>query len=122
MFEAEAKNDDELIQQVSKVISWLVNQGLDGVEEQIAVASEWEGGHVGDFLIAVRPPSLTGWAYHQLALLLVNRQPMQTCDECGRSFISKDRRQRFCSATCGNRARQRRFVAQHAADKGREGK
>jgi hypothetical protein len=35
----------------------------------------------------------------------------RNCEACAEPFVPADPRQRFCSSTCGNRARSRRYRA-----------
>lgn len=111
MFQAAAADDGELLMQVSKVIALVISEGLNGTEQGIVSGAEWGDPPALDrFMLAARPPDLLGYAYHQVAMLLVNRVPTAPCQDCGRYFLVTDQRQRYCSKTCGNRARHRRWL------------
>jgi hypothetical protein len=117
-FEARADTDDELYAQTSKSIAWHLAEGLSGVEEGVLSGVDWEtrpgsrtaGGPL-DFRFAVRPRDLVGYAFHQVAMKIVNRAAMTACAECGRMFEIHDARQQYCADRCANRARRRRWVA-----------
>jgi hypothetical protein len=114
-FDGEAKSADELVDQATQLVTYWTNQGLRGVDFKVVPSAHW-GGQVGDFSLSAHTPTLLGSAYQQLAQAIVGRMPMRSCPECGRYFVFKDKRQRFCSATCGSRARQRRFAERQQED------
>jgi hypothetical protein len=58
--------------------------------------------------LAVAPSTLLGYCYLTVAAAAA-REPLARCEECQLPFVVEDARQRYCSAACGNRARQRRF-------------
>jgi hypothetical protein len=114
-FQAPAADDDELRQQASVAVAWLVSEGLKGAEERLEADVQWGygpdegGGDPGQLHLSVHPPSLLALIYHQLAMLFTGRVPLSTCDECGRFYAMDDPRKRFCSPTCANRSRRRRW-------------
>jgi hypothetical protein len=117
LFQAPAASLDELYAQVSVVIARAVSEGLQGVEEGLEAAVEWEtapgsgiAGPPGQFVFSAHAPHLVGYAYHQLALLLVQRVPLGTCEGCGRFFRVEHGRQRYCSPRCAGRVRWRRWA------------
>ena len=65
----------------------------------------------GSLGIRIQPESLTSVCYLSVALALADKQPVGICVDptCERPFFITDRRQRFCSRTCGNRVRLQRF-------------
>lgn len=103
------RNDEELIKQATQLVVLLIDGGLTGVDYALA---GFAGGH---FAFTAQPPHLLGMAYHQLARAIVARVPLRECDECGRYFEVSNRGKRFCSKTCGGRARQRRFAQRQEA-------
>jgi hypothetical protein len=114
-FDGTAKSDDELIDQATQLVAYWTNQGLIGVESKVTPSAHYTDprgnrGEAGGFSMSAHATTLLGLAYHQLALTITMRIPLRECVECGRYFEIKDRRQRFCSPTCGSRARQRRFA------------
>lgn len=106
-FQAPPANDEELTMQATKAVAWLVSDGLEGTEERIDPASpndpEW------GFAFNAHPPNLLGYLYHELAMALTTRVPLGSCVECQRFYPITDRRQRFCSKTCADRARHRTY-------------
>jgi hypothetical protein len=101
----------------------VVSEGLEGATQSVTVAFEWETGpgarvpgYPGTFLFSPRPPDLSGYAWHQLAMAIVNRAPMRSCEKSGRTFPVRDRRQRFCAPTCASRARYRRWSSKRQPD------
>jgi hypothetical protein len=109
-----------MLEQANLAITFFLNVGLEDVRERVTPASTWyvvdsEDANEpppspAEFFLTPMPPDLLGHAYHQLALMVATRAPVRTCDECGRVFTIRDRRQRFCTTTCAGRARYRRFV------------
>lgn len=104
-------DDADILGLASMFVASMVSLGLRGVEEGL-------GTTVGEytpmaapqrFFLQPRPADLLGHAYHQLAVRIVGQVPISECAECSRLFVVEDRRQRFCSKTCGNRARYRRW-------------
>lgn len=67
----------------------------------------------GTWRLGLAPSNLVGVAYLSVALALADRQPFAICEDrtCRRAFFVTDGRQRFCSSTCANRTRYRRFRA-----------
>ncbi|MCY3842725.1 MAG: CGNR zinc finger domain-containing protein [Acidobacteria bacterium] len=67
----------------------------------------------GTWRLGLAPRNLVGVAYLSVALALADRQPIAICEDrtCRRAFFVTDGRQRFCTSTCANRTRYRRFRA-----------
>lgn len=116
---ARVTTEGELYAQVSQALARAISERLEGVQEMVTAAVEWESDGrpraPGTFLFTAHAPHLLGYAYHDLALQIVTRTPMSTCIECGRVFVIKDQRQQYCSAPCGGRARYRRWAEKHRA-------
>src|SRR5262245_20336323 len=108
-----------LLARMGYAVAQRVSAGLAGVEEQIAAGVQFvsaetgERGSAGTFYFRPRAPHLLALVYHRLARLLVERTPIEPCEECGRIFVVTDRRQRYCSPQCGNRVRFRRWAKTH---------
>ena len=116
-FEAPASSNDELLQQASIAIGMLISQQLAGTSFGIeAACHESYDNAPGNFVFSPAPPTLLGWAYFQLATLLVERQPMMTCEGCERIFVRRDPRQTFCEPACSARYRNRK---KYDIDRGR---
>ena len=71
----------------------------------------------GTLRIGIRADSLASVCYLSvaLALALADKMPVAFCADpaCRRPFFPADKRQRFCSRTCGNRVRFQRFTDRH---------
>ena len=65
--------------------------------------------------LGMMPNTLAGACYLSVALTLVDREPIGICAEpsCRKIFFIEDGRQRFCTATCANRARFKRYKERH---------
>ncbi len=109
LFETAATDDEDLLLHASSFVAWLVSEGLKGTEQRLDASSRWDGGDPGGFVLNVHAPHLLAYMYHELAMLLAAKRPLMTCAECSASFPMTDSRQRFCSTTCANRARHRRY-------------
>jgi len=114
-FEAPAESDGELLTAASVLVSWIVNEKLAGMEHGMTAACQWEGqargvrGEPGVWRLQPRPKNLLGFIYYELALSIVEGFHARICEGCRTAFRVVDQRQRFCSATCANRARYRRW-------------
>ena len=111
--------DESFYLHVTNVLAAATISGLEKVEVGIAAAHGLakDGkrlGGAGDFILTANPPNLLGYAYHQLAHIMNRGEPGSRCPECGRVFIIKDRRQRFCSPQCAQRGRYRRWKEKQA--------
>ncbi len=111
MFEVKASNDLELFSQVSVYVATGISEGLRGVDQGILATVQFEGGRAGEFALGIYPETLTGVAYHELSMLIVNQKPVRKCIECGQAFLVKDQRQQYCGMSCSNRARYKRWSA-----------
>jgi len=110
LFSAPPANERETLEQIAKTIALIINQGLNGVGQGIAAHQvDFEVGQLGGFAFIARPHNLLGYIYHELAMLIVNQVPVNTCEGCGRVFLVKDVRQKYCSPQCSNRARFNRW-------------
>ena len=109
------ETDEELMIGVSQAVAGLVSEGLAGVELRVDSDVEWgvgpngETGRPDGFRLAPQISDLVGLAYYALALRINERIPLAECGECERFFIVDDPRRRFCSTTCANRSRRRRW-------------
>jgi hypothetical protein len=113
--EPQPETDEELLIGASQALAALLSDGLAGVELRMNSDVEWRVGPDGEtgrpdgFRLAPQIGDLVGLAYYELALHITERMPMAACGECERFFIVDDPRRRFCSTTCANRSRRRRW-------------
>jgi len=70
---------------------------LDHVDTAMPVHANWE--------FVLTAGSLSAAIHHTLADLIVAGREMRFCEDCGRVFLVRDRRQRFCNETCAARTR-----------------
>lgn len=117
-FQERAETDEQLYQQTSALIARLIDQKLTGVQMGIKAACEFErpdkpgeAQPPGVFVLTAFSPTLIAHIYYGAAMMIVNRVPASNCVQCGRMFIVRDGRQKYCSPTCGANARYHRFVA-----------
>ncbi len=108
-------DDNELLAAASIAIGDNISDGLRAVSARVIAASAYENGKIGEFLFAPTAANLLGMLYHQLAILVVNRFEVRVCDGCGAVFPVHDKRQRYCTGACANRARFRRHVERKRA-------
>jgi hypothetical protein len=121
MFKAPAENDEELLEQASVAVAWLISENLDGVEQRVAPAVLWDRGRWTTGSTG-RVPHIRSHA--ALARVYLQRvcapccgaRTDDACHECGRLFPVHDARQRFCSARCANRQRYRRWAERRRAE------
>jgi predicted nucleic acid-binding Zn ribbon protein len=113
-FYARIPDDDrECLETVSLLLAERITRGMEGCSWTLVAACTLsrdgvrEGGPM-DFLFGEDPPNLVAAAYAQLAHLLVNKVPVNTCGGCGIMFIPKRAGQKYCSQRCSNRLRKAR--------------
>ena len=73
------------------------------------------GGYPGALRFVLKPPDLLTWAYLQLGAVVARPEDVARCEACDKYFERTDLRQRYCSARCSSRARQRRYQARQGA-------
>jgi len=69
------------------------------------------------FVFGAVPNTLLDVIWLELARSITAHDRMRYCALCGKPFFTKGTRARFCSASCANRDRQRRFVARKKAQR-----
>ena len=120
---SQATNDDEYLVRASMVLAELMSERLAGCREGIAAACAFQGadgdpmGGPGVFMYDVRPPNLEAAAYSHLARLIVSRAELRDCPGCGRTFVPKSRKQKYCTPRCASTTRGQRFRERHQAEK-----
>lgn len=113
-------SDADVLERATRFVATVISDGLTNVELTVSPALESNEdrsevfGTVGAFMLAPHVPNLLGLAYYRVALEIVERRPMRTCEECARVFPVHDQRQRFCTTRCANRARYHRFEERQA--------
>ncbi len=111
-----ATTDADLLDQASVVIADSITAGLTGVEQGFVSTVIFEDGRPDQFAFSPRLPHLLAAVYLELAMLLNHRQPLHSCVSCGRLFLGTDPRRRYCSESCANRVRYRRWAERRRAE------
>lgn len=106
-----AGSDADVFAHASALLLDRVNQKLADTTIYVAADVGAEGLD-GTFCLNLASASPLHHTYFQLAQLLMNEVQFATCAEpmCRRFFAQTDPRQHYCSPTCANRARQRRWA------------
>ena len=98
------------------MLQTVLAEGMTGVEISVAPLFEVEPeAGPGNLILAPLAPTLLALAYSRLAQFVVDKVAARPCEECHQFFEVRDVRQKFHSATCAGRARQRRFAERKAA-------
>lgn len=100
------------------IAAYLVNDALGAVTLTVAVNPNFGQPDEAPFVASIGAPDLRSYIYFHAATLLMGSEPVRRCEECRRPYSVNHPRQRYCSETCGSRARQRRFVEKKEADRG----
>ena len=109
---------EELRLLAADLLAAVVNQALGNVRHAITSETWLEPpGPAGTFRFSPVVSNPLEAAYHQLALVIVNRREMRACEECGALFPVRDRRQRFHDSRCASRSRQRRHAERQRKEK-----
>jgi hypothetical protein len=116
LYEGEPPDAEAGLMRISDALCAHISEGLSdvgiGVDAGFKYQSEGQPvGGIDSYLFIVKPPTLVGYAYYQFAMVMTKGEPARTCADCGRVFLIRDRRQRFCSDGCAQRARYRRWKA-----------
>jgi len=121
-FKDKPTTDLEYLSYASVVVAQMVNEGLDGCSHMIAAACaimdpEGQGAPLGEpgvFMLDVRPRTLEAAAYVHFSQQIEHQTPLSECPGCGRPFLPKSRKQRYCSESCASTARWRRWKGKKA--------
>lgn len=97
---------------VKDVIARSLNHGREGITLDV----EAFGGYQGDIEdpehrrigYVARARTLIAVIYQQLTDLIIQQRTMRYCEDCGRVFLPKTGKQRFCNETCAARTRYHR--------------
>lgn len=102
----EAENDDAFMDQVARRLASILNVGMAYTYEFVE-PSPWRP---GEWILTAVSPTLCARAYRETAAMIVGYKEMRRCaaEDCRAYFIPADPRQRYCSARCNNRVRQRK--------------
>lgn len=112
--------DEDYLERVSVLIAEAMSEGLEGCSVGVAPAAAlWKegkrAGGPGVFMFSHRPPDLLTAAYAHFAMMIVHSREVGQCPGCGRMFLPKSGKQKYCSESCANTARWRRWKERQAA-------
>ena len=111
-------DDRTILVATSRIVARYVNECLrreDAGLQFVDRAAMGEDAPPARWRLGMMPNTLAGACYLSVALTLVDREPIGICAEqsCRKIFFIEDGRQRFCTATCANRARFKRYKERH---------
>ena len=103
-------SDEEVLAQASVAIAMLVSDQLRATTWGIEASCFYDqpDNAPGFFQFTAVWPTLLSGAYFQLAMLMVDRQPLRVCEGCETLFVQHDPRQSFCGPACSARYRNRK--------------
>jgi hypothetical protein len=103
--------DQDLMDDVSVSLAELISTKLQncrmGLTSSVDLDTDPQG--PGIFLILNSPPDLLSATYVHLAQFMANRVPMEECVGCGRVFIPRSGKQKYCQPSCANLTRWHRW-------------
>jgi hypothetical protein len=108
--------DQELMNEVSINLAEIISTKLQncgmGLSSSVYIDTEPQG--PGIFLILHNPPDLLSAAYVHLAQFMANRAPLEECSGCGRVFIPRSGKQKYCQPSCASTTRWHRWKQKQA--------
>lgn len=103
--------DQELMDDVSLFLAELISTKLQdcrmGLTSSVDLNTDVRG--PGIFFLLNKPPDLLSAAYVHLAQFMANRAPMEECPGCGRVFIPRSGKQKYCRKSCASTTRWHRW-------------
>jgi hypothetical protein len=107
---------EDLVGAASEALARHLDEKLQG--SRLGVRSAWRENmrpHYGKLILDYHPKDLVTAAYAELAMLLVERRELENCLGCGRRFLPKSGKQKYCERSCSERTRQRKRRRQQSA-------
>jgi hypothetical protein len=108
--------DHDLMDDVSVNLAELITEKLEncrtGLISSVGLALDVRD--PGIFLHLDRPPDLLSAAYVHLAQFIADRAPMEECLGCGRVFIPRSGKQKYCRPSCASTTRWHRWKQRQA--------
>jgi|SRR5215211_2915218 len=109
-------DDEQLMVETSANLAEVITAKLEGCElgltSSVYVESEIKG--PGIFFLLQRPPNLLSAIYVHLAQFIANRVPLEECPGCGRMFVRRSHKQKYCQSSCASTNRWRRWKNRQA--------
>ncbi len=103
--------DQDLMDDISTFLAELISDKLQncrmGITSSVGLDTDPQG--PGIFLILNSPPDLMSAAYVHLAQFMADRAPIEECPGCGRVFIPRSGKQKYCSESCASTTRWHRW-------------
>jgi hypothetical protein len=103
---------DDVSVQLAEVISDKLQNCRMGLTSSVDLDTDLKG--PGIFLILSSPPDLLSAAYVHLAQFMADRAPMEECQGCGRVFIPRSGKQKYCQPNCATTTRWHRWKQKQA--------
>jgi len=108
--------DQDLMDDVSINLAEVISEKLQncrmGLTSSVDLDTDPKG--PGIFLILSSPPDLLSAAYVHLAQFMADRAPMEERPGCGRVFIPRSGKQKYCNKTCAGTTRWHRWKQKQA--------
>lgn len=104
-------DDQRYLAVVMDLVTWGLDDGLLDAHLMALNSGAYHRDQVGEIVLGILPQHLRHWCYFQLARVLAARATLAVCAEptCAQLFEVGHRLQRFCSPTCTQRGRYRRW-------------
>jgi hypothetical protein len=108
--------DERLMDETSANLAEVITSKLEGCQlgltSSVYVDTDVRG--PGIFFILQRPPNLLSAIYVHLAQFMANRAPLEECPGCGRMFVRRSHKQKYCQKSCASTNRWRRWKNRQA--------
>ena len=105
--------DRQLLEETSANLAETITTKLEGCELGISstVYLDTQRRGPGIFHLLQKPPHLLSACYAHLAQVMVDREPVRECPACGRVFVPRSGKQKYCRESCASTNRWRRWKA-----------
>lgn len=105
--------DQQLIEETSANVAEVITVKLEECRLGLtsSVYLETDVRDPGIFFVLQSPPNLLSAVYVHLAQFMANRAPLEECPGCGRVFVRRSRKQKYCQKSCANTTRWQRWKA-----------
>ncbi|MCA1729908.1 MAG: hypothetical protein LC751_11035, partial [Actinobacteria bacterium] len=111
----ETPNDEDYLKQMSMGLAGLVNNHVRRYPTVLIPAFRFEDeADVGQLVFGRQPPNLHVALYTQFATMIAQRVDLKECSGCGRIFSPQSGKQKYCTKSCANTSRWRRWKDRQA--------
>jgi hypothetical protein len=112
----ETSNDEDYLKQVSMGLADLINNHVERYPTVMIPAFSFEeNAPPGEFVFGHQPPNLHAALYTNLATMIARRAELKECPGCGRIFHPESGKQKYCTKSCANTSRWRRWKEQQSS-------